>query len=108
MIIEVELHAFMKGQIRRVTIPEEVWNESDDLDIRLEAVYRFGQNELAMKQDLKQKLSSISVGDVIRTPDIRRFLVKPFGFEEISKDFIPPHDGGLWAYGLGSNRELQC
>lgn len=101
MIIEVEMHAFCQGAIRRVDIPSE--------DTRLDVTrpllvaglaFEYGQNDFQ-----PQDMPSVSVGDIIRVPageEVRRFAVLPLGFKEVAEGFTPPHNGGMWAYQLST------
>jgi hypothetical protein len=73
--VEVEMVAFMEGQIRPVDIPAHDLTGDPVLD--LSAVYHYGQNDIQPKQ-----FCSVSVGDIIRYQG-RRYVVEPFGFAEV-------------------------
>src|SRR6266478_6380775 len=90
MIIEVEMHAFANGAIRRVEIPDN--RILHDVPETLGAAFELGQNDFQ-----PQDLPSVSVGDIIRCSG-ERYAVMPIGFRRIEPNFIPPHDGGMWAY----------
>ena len=100
VIIEVEMHAFANGAIRRVEIP----NDRASVTLRgvpfestpkiLGLTFEFGQNDFQ-----PQDMPSVSVGDIIRVKG-KRFAVLPIGFKEIAANFTPPRDGGMWAYRL--------
>ncbi len=104
MIIEVEMHAFAQGAIRRVEIPV-----SADAFARLTKMlsensllgmtFQYGQNDFQ-----PQQIPSVSVGDVIRLNG-KRYAVLPVGFKQIADDFNVPHDGGMWAYALSTTQE---
>lgn len=109
MIIDVEMHAFANGAIRRVTVPDEVvgadrphdptWERQRLLDLTFE----YGQNDFARADDLAQRMPSASVGDIIRIPLIEgngyeRWVVTPVGFRRVDNAFTASHDGGAWAY----------
>lgn len=93
-IIEVEMHAFGQGAIRRVTIPA-------GRPVTLGTVFERGQNDFCADEDLAQELPSVSVGDIIRL-DGARYVVAPTGFVKVATTFQPPADdrGGMYAYGL--------
>jgi hypothetical protein len=58
MIFEVELNAFMNGEIREVDVPDEVFFECITTEDVLDQVFRFGQNEVQPKD-----MCSVSMGD---------------------------------------------
>lgn len=91
MIIQVEMHAFMDGAIRDVDVPIE--GSGVPLDTMLELAFKYGQNDFQPRSGLP----SVSVGDIIRY-DGKRYAVTPHGFATVAQDFVPPRDGGLWAY----------
>lgn len=97
MIIEVEMHAFANGAIRRVEIPSEDKRlDPTNFDALCGLAFEYGQNDFQ-----RQNMPSVSVGDIIRVPrgdTFRRVAVMPIGFKDVADDFIPPHDGGMWAY----------
>ncbi len=83
MIVEVEMRAFGKGQIRKVTIPSE---ESEGTDSELlERVFHYGQNDFQ-----PQRIPSVSVGDVVRLRG-KRWYTDNIGFKEVVDGFRPPH-----------------
>jgi flagellar motor switch protein FliM len=75
MVFEVEMWAFMNGQIREVHIDDERL-EGKTKDQVLELVFHFGQNDVQPKD-----MCSVSVGDVIRLDGVCH-EVKMFGFEK--------------------------
>lgn len=91
MIIEVEMHAFAEGAIRQVDVPIE--GSGVDTETLLGLAFRYGQNDFQPSASLP----SVSVGDIIRLRD-ERWAVLPIGFKRVAQDFMPPHDGGIWAY----------
>lgn len=117
--IEVEMHAFAGGQIRRVTVPEDSLRAETDpirrVNLLLNMVFKLGQNDFACAEDLAQRLPSVSVGDIVRLPfdlapvgayallgghEYRRYVVLGVGFQEVPSDFAPPDGdrGGFYAY----------
>jgi hypothetical protein len=89
-----------------VTIPDDKIAEASAADDRplylyqLAMTFHYGQNDFASRDDLAQRLPSVSVGDIVRLPDGRRFVVMPTGFREVPGDFTPPTTdlGGMYAY----------
>ena len=82
-IIEVEMHAYASGQIRKVTVPHD--------DVTLGDAFYYGQNDFCLPDDLGQKLPSVSVGDVIRFEG-SRYAVCGTRFQLVSDGWIPPRD----------------
>lgn len=68
-----------KADIRIVEIPNEAIKDKSKAEI-LELIYKHGQNEFQPMPN-----PSISVGDIIELEG-RYFMVRPFGFSEISKE----------------------
>lgn len=93
MIVEVEMVAFKESGhdfgIRNVEVPDHEAVRLPEEKL-LEAVMRYGQNDLQ-----PQQIPSVSVGDVVRI-DGRRFLVSPVGFKELKHN----EEGG-WRKGYG-------
>jgi hypothetical protein len=90
MIFEVELNAFMNGEIREVDVPDEVFFECITTEDVLDQVFRFGQNEVQPKD-----MCSVSMGDVIRIPHplaTFRFEVALFGFTQVKNLSRVEHD----------------
>ena len=78
MVVSVEMRAFGDpGEIREVDVPDVEWEQAVPLD-RLNLAWHWGQNETQPREHC-----SVSVGDVIRM-DGKRYMVKPFGFEEVT------------------------
>jgi hypothetical protein len=74
--IEVEMQAFMNGEIRPVEIPRDEYLATPNELAILELVFKYGQNDFQPKP-----FASVSVGDVIRFRG-RRVKVAGTGFEE--------------------------
>ena len=99
MIFEVELSAFHRPErpgtevrVRQVDVPDREVDAAGTVEAVLERVFYYGQNDF---QPLP--LPSVSVGDVVRVPILslpphtlatqvigKRYIVMPFGFEEIA------------------------
>ena len=88
MEIEVKMLAFMEGEIRTVTIPDDEWqsacevdavNRSGSPDAALETVFHYGQNDI---QPIQAR-ASVSVGDVAQV-DGKFFRVDSFGFSAMN------------------------
>jgi hypothetical protein len=100
MIFEVEMHAFAKGKIRLVDVPDAAIQQWRSLPTEtrtqkyLGFIFEYGQEDFQPRG-----LPSVSVGDVIRL-DGFRWAVMPSLFKLLTADFMPPHDGGVWAYKL--------
>jgi hypothetical protein len=80
MDIQVYMLAFMNGEIRDVTIP-------DDSKTVLEDVFRLGQNDFQPSNTH----CSVSVGDVIdlgEDADVRYHLVCPAGFKDMTLELF--------------------
>ena len=103
-VVEVEMWAFAKGAIRRVTLPDLQVAARDgyEPEALLGPTFQYGQNDFALPDDMEQRLPSVSVGDIIRLPGGRRFVVMGAGFKEVAADFQPPAGdrGGFYAYSL--------
>lgn len=112
MIFEVEMHAFGKGAIRDVNVPEQEIQKhlplsrvddgqlTDRKQAILDLIFHYGQNDFQSKP-----LPSVSVGDIIRfgfskTLFQERWAVMAIGFKLVPADFVPPQNGGIWAYSL--------
>jgi len=78
--VEVEMLAFMEGQIRPVEIPVGEWLQAETEIDALELVFRYGQNEFQPKP-----FCSVSVGDVIRLRG-DRWRVEGMGFAKLSTE----------------------
>jgi hypothetical protein len=121
-VIEVEMHAFAGGKIRKVTVPSIPEPATLTVDQNLNAVFQYGQNDFACAEDVAQRIPSVSVGDIVRLPfalapdgayarlvgqEYRRFVVLPIGFQEVPADFEPPAGdrGGFYAYELARRLE---
>ena len=88
MEIDVQLLAFMDGDVRTVTIPDDEWraacetdaaNRSGLPDAALEKVFYYGQNDI---QPIQAR-ASVSVGDVAIV-DGKCFRVDSFGFSAMT------------------------
>ncbi len=79
MTIQVEMLAFGDGQLRTVEIPDAEAAGCDTEGL-LELVFYYGQNDFQPRP-----MPSVSVGDVARLPDGRRFECAGFGWEEITR-----------------------
>lgn len=87
-VFEVEMHAFMKGEIRQVNVPDEEQRLAK-LAVRptlalLELIFQYGQNEYQPVP----KMPSISVRDVVRLEG-KRYRVDMMGWEV--------EENGSWA-----------
>jgi hypothetical protein len=86
VVFEVEMNAFMDGQIREVTVPWETFETLETTEQVLEAVFKWGQNDYQ-----PQDMCSVSMGDVIRLSGfdrrgvevIERYEVAMFGFDKL-------------------------
>lgn len=98
MIYEVEMHAFGKGAIRKVTVPDSEIALDRSIASTVQRVFELGQNDVCSAEDRAQGLPSVSVGDIVRIA--RRYVVMPLGFKEVSADFMPPAGdrAGMYAY----------
>jgi hypothetical protein len=76
VVVEVEMLAFMNGEVREVEVPAEEFLAAPDELAVLELVFKYGQNDFQPKP-----FASVSVGDVIRFRG-RRIKVAGMGFEE--------------------------
>ncbi len=94
---EVELRAFCGPWKLRIVKIDDSKIDFNDNDEILAAVFFWGQNDF---QDLP--LPSVSVGDVIRLHDGRRFRVEPVGFREM------PHIACVRCHKLVSDDEAVC
>jgi hypothetical protein len=91
--IDVQLLAFMDGDVRTVTIPDDEWraacetdaaNRSGLPDAALEKVFYYGQNDIQPIQGwVERHLPSVSVGDVAIV-DGKCFRVDSFGFSAMT------------------------
>lgn len=82
IMLTVELCAFwLVGDPleRAVEIPMEEWTACTSDTARLELAFHYGQNDFKPVADRR----SVSVCDVIRLPDGRRFKVAGVGFEQV-------------------------
>lgn len=118
MIFEVEMHAFAHGVIREVDVPTEEMNKhlplspahdgvlTENKAAILDLIFHYGQNDFQPRA-----LPSVSVGDIIRFGVVyknrlnegvfqERWAILAIGFRKVDKDFVPPHNGGIWAYSL--------
>ena len=89
MKFNVYMTAFKtKADIRVVDVPEdELMGDTEEEG--LEVIFHFGQNEFQ-----SQDLPSVSVGDIIEKGD-KYFMVRGFGFSEITKEEFDKIEGPL-------------
>ena len=79
MIVNVRMLAFMDGELRPVNVPdEEIAGREDDIDLVLEKVFYFGQNDFQ-----SMMFCSVSVGDVAHLYG-KFFVCGRFGWKELS------------------------
>ena len=106
MEINVEMLAFMEGESRTVSIPDDVWREACERDaeersgipeVALDRVFHYGQNDV---QNVAGRCS-VSVGDVAEI-DGKFFRVDSIGFSPMSAEEleryvqIPRRDRYFW------------
>lgn len=105
MQIDVEMLAFMDGQVRTVEVPDDEWQQACKLDAEmrtgmptaaLEQVYYYGQNEV---QNVPGRCS-VSVGDVANV-DGHFFRVNHVGFShmglpELARYVALPQRDRVW------------
>jgi len=77
---KVEQMKFNKGMVRIVNVPYSIL--TGDINYDLNKVFEYGQNEVHAKSS-----PSVSVGDIIEWENNDKYIVKPVGFEKISKEF---------------------
>lgn len=64
---------------RLVEIPDDEWNSATSDKARLGLVFQYGQNDFQPRAGCY----SMSVGDVARLPDGRRFMCDPIGWRQL-------------------------
>lgn len=77
MRIEVEMNAFLNGEIRVVEVPDEEWAGLSDDPSKLERIFFWGQNDFQPKP-----FPSVSVGDVVRL-GADRWIVEGVGWRKL-------------------------
>jgi hypothetical protein len=77
LMFNVELRAFLKGQLRVVTVPGKDLDRAIGRDQILDLIFKYGQNDFQPQQQ-----PSVSMGDVIRFEG-DRYLILSVGFRKL-------------------------
>jgi hypothetical protein len=81
MIVNVRLLEYGEaGEIRKVDVPDEFFNRAKTIDVKLDLVFHYGQND-----SIPLRQYSVSVGDVIEM-DNDLYMVEPIGFKKITEE----------------------